>query len=128
MWWILGVAALVAVAFTLRPRASVTRLVDQAVAAKDPGCLVEHLATVPEPSRPTNFDQAVRGLWDIYERRLAARLVHGAADLVAGATITQYWIRQIMEVEPEVSKEVFDDPFLERLYRPEVAARCGKMG
>ena len=128
MWWILGLVAILAAFLALRRGAGIGRLVDRTLATGDPSDLVEHLSRQPETTRPTAFDQAVRNLWDRYERAMAARVVRAGAGLVAGASITQYWIRQILEVEPEVSRREFDDDFLETYYQPEVAARCGKMG
>lgn len=123
----LGAAALVAWLLLAR-RPSVTREVSRAVSTRDIAPLVTLLSAKPEDTRPTAFNAAVKGLWDRYERGLAARLMRDMASLVAGASIAQYWLKQAIEVEPDIARETFSDEFLSEFYNPEVAARCGKFG
>ena len=128
MWWLLGVVAVgVAVAMAFR-RDPLTRAVETAISTADVKPVAEHVDGVPLASRHTAFDQAMRNLWERYERGLAARLARATAKPIATALVTQYWIKQILEVEPDVGREVFDDGFLEEVYHPDIAARCGRFG
>jgi hypothetical protein len=44
------------------------------------------------------------------------------------ANIAQYWIRQVLTVEPQMAKEKFSKDFLRNHYQPEVAVKCGQIG
>lgn len=127
MWLILATVAVAGVMLVLRQPAT-ARLAERAITTGDLEPLVDHVAQEPESTRPTVFDQATRTLWDRFERPLAARFVRQSAEFVATATITQYWIRQMLEVEPDIANDTFDSGFLGQMYDPELAARCGKKG
>ena len=128
MSWIFLAAAATLPFLWFARRPSFSRSTKEAVATDDPRPLVTALSEISEAARPTAFDQMVRGLWEGYRRSLATRTVRDAAGWLNGATIIQYWIRQILEVEPELAAEHFDEDFLRVFYRPEVAAGCGKFG
>ena len=102
--------------------------IKQARKAKDPTPLIEELAKKGEPARPTSFNRTFQQLWEAYDRDLAAQFLKASIPLMADARIVQYWIKQIMEVEPEISEELFDPDFLALHYRPDIAASCGKFG
>ena len=102
--------------------------IKEARKAKDPSPLVDELAKKDEPARPTSFNKTFQLLWEAYDRDLAAQFLKASMPLMADARIVQYWIKQIMEVEPEISQEVFDTEFLTRFYRPDIAASCGRFG
>lgn len=127
MWLILATAAVAGVLFTLR-RPSASRLAVRAISSRDLEPVVELVSQEPDATRPTAFDQATRTLWDAYERTLAAKFIYKAADAVPSATILQYWIKQLLDVEPDIAAAELDDTFLSRLYHPELAAKCGKKG
>jgi len=89
--------------------------------------VVAAVGAAPEEKRPTKWDYAIGELWQAYERETAARLVVEAAER-SDATILQYWIQQILQVEPRIADDVFTEAFLADHYDPEVASRCGKSG
>ena len=128
IWWAIGLAAIAALAWSRVSGPGLGRLIDQAVKREDVSPVVQRVVETPETARPTAFDQAVNSLWTRYERGLAAKLVHGAAPSLGTASIAQYWIRQVMEVEPEIGNSVFDEEFLRAVYQPERAAKCGRFG
>lgn len=127
VWLLLGLIVAVVVlrgmagtAFERRTRA--------AIAARDVAGLVAVINGRPAAAQPTALNQIVRRLWEAYERPLAARLVREMALGLGSASITQYWIKQVIEVEPQVADEVFDPDFLADHYRPDVARTCGAVG
>ena len=73
------------------------------------------------------WDQAIKALWQGYEREAAARLTVEAAQR-CDAKIIQYWMKQIMEIEPGIASRVFTQAFLDAHFNPEVAASCGRCG
>lgn len=89
--------------------------------------LVEAVEAAPADKRPTKWDYALDQLWNAYERETAAELVVEAAPR-SDATILQYWIQEVLQVEPKIADRVFSEEFLERHFDPEVASRCGKSG
>ena len=91
------------------------------------GVVIEAVQAVPEDQRPSHWDQAIGGLWQNYARREAAILTREAVKC-SGATILQYWMRQVLEVEPAIARDVFTREFLDEYFDADVAARCGKSG
>lgn len=89
--------------------------------------VVEAVQAAPADKRPTKWDHAIDQLWQAYNRETAAELVVEAAER-SDATILQYWIQQVLEVEPRIADEVFSEEFLADHYDPAVASRCGKSG
>ena len=87
--------------------------------------LVTAIEASPEKEQPNHWDQAIGALWREYAREDAARLVIEAAQR-SEANVVQYWIRQVLEVEPEIASVVFTQEFMDASFRPEIAAACGK--
>lgn len=95
---------------------------------RDPQPLFDLIARQKPSSQPAAFNQAIRQLWDRYERDVAAVVARELAEKHPDARITQYWLDQIQKVEPELAQKAFDHRFLQAHYRPEVAASCGNVG
>lgn len=99
--------------------------------AKDKGevrPVVEQVERLRAAARPTAYNHAIRQLWDGYERELAVELVKELARRHSEAMISQYWIKQVMQVEPKLAGDRFSREFLEAYYQPEVASQCGPVG
>lgn len=103
------------------------RALDYAHRSGEIAPLTDALSRVPEASRPTQWDFVIGSLWRAYRREQAAALVV-VATAHTDADIVQYWIRQVLEVEPEIAQSTFTPEFLQEHFRPEVALRCGKKG
>jgi hypothetical protein len=104
------------------------KIVDQAVKLKDLGLIDQAIKKRSKNSRPTLYNHAVRRMWDSYQRPMAIDLVKSLAENFPDSNITQYWIKQILSVEPGMAKESFSKEFLSHYYKPEVAAQCGQVG
>ncbi len=81
-----------------------------------------------EASQPAAFNHAVRRLWDSYQRLLAIELIKELAQIYGEKPITQYWLKQVLTVEPQLAKQNLPKEFLDNYYQPEVAAQCGNAG
>ena len=121
-----GFILLIAV-YTFKP-SGLMRATSKAISSGDIAPLVKRIEGESDANRATCFNKVVKAMWNSYERPLAAAFIRAIGPLVAGAHITQYWLKQVIEIEPELAKETFDDEFLHSYYRPEVAAQCGKAG
>ncbi|HOX44761.1 MAG TPA: hypothetical protein PK668_14275 [Myxococcota bacterium] len=110
----------------LRP--NLDRLVARAVQSGELGELQGFIEKRREGSQPAAYNYAIRRLWDGYHRELAARLARELARNFGTVPIAQYWLQQILQVEPAIASEQFDQEFLATYFVPEVAARCGKAG
>lgn len=89
--------------------------------------IVVHIEQSPGSDRATMWDNAIGELWQAYAREAAARLIVEATSR-SDAQVLQYWIRQVLEIEPEIAAEVFDQEYLEAHFKPDVAAQCGRCG
>jgi hypothetical protein len=92
-----------------------------------PEPLIAYVKAQPEARQPDLWDQALGELWQRYERDLAARALLDAAP-GQEAAILQYWIKQVLEVEPEIAQARFTQEFMDTAFKPEIAAQCGRCG
>jgi len=127
-YWAGPVAVIVLLVLWSRFTPSVVGLVRQAVKAGDLEPLVAALARKRPAAQPTAFNQAIRMLWDMYERQLALELVKELAARHGDARIAQYWLKEALSTEPAISSRVFSREFVTEHYQPEVAAQCGPAG
>jgi len=107
---------------------SVGNLVRRAEKTGDLGPVLAAIAKKRPAAQPTAFNQGIRMLWDRHERQLATELVKELAARHGDAKIAQYWLKQALTVEPEISGKVFTRAFVTANYQPEVAAQCGPAG
>jgi hypothetical protein len=107
---------------------SVVRLVRQAVKSGDLAPLLAVLSKKRPAAQPTAFNQAIRLLWDMSERKLALELIKELAARHGDERIAQYWLSQALTIEPGISRELFSRAFVAEHYQPEVAAQCGPVG
>jgi hypothetical protein len=107
---------------------SIDKAVRAALAQKRVSPIIDALSKKRATLQPTAYNQAIRRLWDGYERGMAAELVRNLAELHHTEHIAQYWIKQVLQTEPGIARQAFDQAFLDTYYMPEVAAQCGKTG
>ena len=110
----------------LRPN-PLERALARAKATGDLESLLAHVQAAPKHSQPDLWDQAITRLWQRYERDLAARVLVAAAPR-SDAKIIQHWLRQVLEIEPEIAQARFDEAFLMAHFKPDVASQCGRCG
>jgi hypothetical protein len=124
----LGAVALV-VAVMMAIRGSATgRMLEVAVKTGDVTGLAAAVTEAPSEKRATTFDQVTRQLWSNYHREQACALIAAVGADLGDARILQYWIKTALEVEPEAAQTAFTEHFLERIYKPAVAQKCGSFG
>ena len=127
IWIGLGALILGYVAFrVLAP--SVDGLADKAAREGDLEPLLDAIRKKPESSQPTEYNHAIRRLWDGYHRELAIELLRDLAKNYGTARITQYWLKQVQQVEPQLTLDKLGKEFLETYYLPDLAAQCGPVG
>lgn len=90
--------------------------------------VVEAVEKLKPSARPTAYNHAIRQLWDSYERPLAIELIKVLAEGHSSALIAQYWLKQALQVEPQLARKRLSQKFLETYYQPKVAASCGPVG
>ena len=127
-WVWIGVGVLVVgfVAVGSRP-GRMRRALKLARETGDLTLVVEAIERTPRLEQPNAWDQALSELWRAYERELAAQLVIEAARR-SDADIVQYWIQQVLTVEPMIAREVFTQEFVTEFFDPLVASKCGRGG
>lgn len=126
-WWILFVFG--AVFYLLRRFGpyGLGKELDLAHRTGEIPALVATIEGAPPKIQPTLWDQAIGSLWNEYARETAIRLVMAAAERCEG-DIVQYWIKKVIDVEPELAQDYFTEDFLLRYFRPDIASRCGRRG
>lgn len=127
VWVLVGAVVVVAVMARLARRGMASH-VDSFLRDGDVGALVGRIEALPPATQPTAYHSALLRTWATYERRRAMELIREMGMRVGDASIAQYWIRQALEVEPEIAREVLDEDWLSAFYVPEVAKQCGSFG
>ena len=125
LWIALGAIGAVAVGMVMLRRPSSRRAMVTAIG----GNLEPLIAQIESTSTDegTSWDNALSELWRGYHRQTAALLVVEAAAR-SDADIIQYWIGQVLQVEPDIARATFSQEFLETHFQPEVASKCGRRG
>lgn len=124
---IVGVAVLALLGRIAFQSSQLDTALDEAQARRDPQPIVEAVEELSDDDAATNWDYALDQLWQAYDRELAAEVLVEAAER-SDASILQYWMQQVLQVEPDVADDVFTEAFLQRHYDPKTADRCGKSG
>lgn len=127
MWPYLGygLGALAIAVLLLRRGPSLLRAVQEAEAQQDIQPIRHAVEQLSGKRRSHFFQRSIEILWQKWERELAAQVIQEFATLHPDEKISQYWIRQVLEFEPQTANKAFSSSFLEAHYRPEVAAMCG---
>ena len=128
VWIAIAAAAIVLFLLSKVFMPSLDKVVGQAAKQNDTGPILEAIAKMNAGARPSAYNRAIRRLWDGYQRPLAAELVIELAKNHGDSKIAQYWINQVLTVEPQTAKDKFSKEFLQNHYQPEVAAQCGQVG
>ncbi|RAL25311.1 hypothetical protein DL240_03620 [Lujinxingia litoralis] len=127
-WWMIVMAiAAVAVVLWQFGAGRLTKPLEQAMRTGEIAGVLAAVESASPKEQPTLWDHAIGELWKSYHRETAISLIREAATR-SDADIVQYWVRQAMEVEPEIASQVFSPEFLEAYFKPDVAARCGRKG
>ena len=125
---LLIIGAIVLVVVSLRPillRMGGPRI-REVIESGDSQPLVEHLIGLPESAQLNALNDAIRQLWNAYERELALPLIRALAERFADDRISQYWLEQLKRVEPELAAQ--EEQLIAKYYRAEIAASCGSFG
>lgn len=127
--WI-AIAAGVIVLFLLSKvfMPSLDKVVGLSAKQNDNRPILEAISKMSAGAQPSAYNRAIRRLWDGYQRPLATELVVELAENHGESNIAQYWIKQVMTVEPQMAREKFSKEFIKDHYQPEVAAKCGQVG
>ena len=121
-----GIVVLFLLSKVLMP--SLDKVVDQSAKQETTQPILDAISKMNAGTRPSAYNRAIRRLWDGYQRPLAAEVVVELARNHGDANIAQYWIKQVLTVEPQTAKDKFSKEFLKNHYQPEVAAQCGQAG
>ena len=126
--WIAIAAGVIVVLLSKVLMPSLAKVVEESARQKDTGPILEAISKINAGARPSAYNRAIRRLWDGYQRPLATELVVELAKNHGNSNIAQYWIKQVMTVEPQMAKQKFSKQFLKEHFQPEVAAKCGQVG
>ncbi len=107
---------------------SLDSVVDRAAKDKDLAPLVQAIENKSEAARPTAYNQAIRRLWDGFQRGLAVELVRELTKNHGTSHIAQYWLKHVKQVEPGLARDQLGKQFYDTYYQPELAAQCGPVG
>ncbi len=113
LWWLLGRGP------------SLLGVIKEAETQHDIQPIMEAVAQLPGRRRSFFFQRSIEILWHKWERELATHLIIQYATLHPDEKLSQYWIQQVLELEPKTAKRAFSTSFLDTYYQPDVASACG---
>ncbi|NMB75129.1 MAG: hypothetical protein GYA21_08360 [Myxococcales bacterium] len=127
LWIGVGVAAFVALGWAvLLP--SISKEVARYQRTGDVAPLLARIRSRRPAARPAAFDLAIKTMWNAYQRELCPPLIRELAKDHTREPVAQYWLSQLMQVEPKMAREHLDQNFVSRFFLPDLAARCGRAG
>lgn len=71
------------------------------------------------------FNVSIKSIWDAYDRELATELVKEFLLRNDKAPIAQHWLRQVLEIEPELARKQMGEAFIRDHFHEEIASQCG---
>ena len=77
---------------------------------------------------PTVLNSVIKSFWDSYERETATSLIRALLERNDKASISQFWLKTVREVEPEIARKQLGEEFITAHYCEEIAAGCGGCG
>lgn len=127
--WLALIAGAVAILLLYRVvKTPLNKVVDTAAEKQETAMILEAINGLRQSARPAGYNRAIRRLWDRYHRSLAVELVKELARKHAEIPIAQYWLKQVITVEPNLARSKFNKKFLHTYYQPEIAAKCYHVG
>ena len=72
----------------------------------------------------TNFNIAIKQLWDGYHREQAMDLIHALLERDDKAPISQKWLQDALQVEPELARKQLGKEFIDAHFHEEIAKSC----
>ncbi|MBO5753102.1 MAG: hypothetical protein J6S69_05325 [Proteobacteria bacterium] len=91
----------------------------------DPQHIIDAIDNDKTADVPTVYNQCIKSFWDAYDREVATKLVKALAERDDQAKITQHWLKTVIEVEPELARNILGAEFIQNHFDPDVAAQCG---
>ncbi len=77
---------------------------------------------------PTVYNSAIKSLWDAYDRETAAKLIKALVERNDTAPISQFWLKTVMDVEPDIARKTLGNDFIQSHYNEGIASKCGGCG
>ena len=120
----LAFIAFVLVLLKMKPNA-ISKAVSETLKDHD----IKHVLDVIDESasvskQATDFNTAIKPIWDAYERELACGLIKNMVKRCSNEPIAQHWLLQVAQVEPDLARKQFSEAFLKEYYKPDIAAGC----
>lgn len=98
------------------------------VVLAEKGDLGPALEALGKAAEPTEYHRVIKRLWDGYHRQEAAKVARVYLERHKDAPTAHYWIKRVLQDEPDIAAEYLDTTFLDAFYDPGVACKCGTYG
>ena len=91
----------------------------------DPSGLIAAIDADKTSDIPTEYNAYIKTLWDAYDRETATKLIQALLERNDTAPISQFWLKTLLEVEPELARTLLGEAFITSHYKEGIAAKCG---
>lgn len=91
----------------------------------DPAPLIKAIDDDKTSDIPTEYNSYIKTLWDAYDRETATALIKALLERNDSAPISQFWLKTLLDVEPELARKQLGEAFINAHYKEGIAAKCG---
>lgn len=77
---------------------------------------------------PTTYNSIIKSMWESYDRETATDLIKALLERNDTAPISQYWLKTVMDVEPDIARKKLGESFINAHYNEGIASKCGGCG
>lgn len=103
---------------------SLEKAVAEARKTKEIKPIIEAIDADKAGDEVTNFNVAIKTLWDAYERELAMDLIRELLERNDKAPIAQKWLQDALSVEVELARKQLGKDFIDAHFHEDIAQGC----
>ncbi len=106
------------------------KAIKEARQTKNAQPIIDAIDKDPNADIKSLFNGAIKQLWDSYDREVATDLIKAFLERIDRTPIAQFWLKTVLEVEPELARKKLGADFIQAHTHEDCAAKssCGGCG
>lgn len=120
-----GAVILIVIGLMVLKSNSMSQAISKARETQDIQPILDEIDKDKSIDMASAFNVSIKSIWDAYDRELATELIKAFLKRDAKAPIAQHWLRQVLEIEPELARKQMGEAFVREHFHEEIAAQCG---
>lgn len=120
-----GALLMVIIGIMVLKSSSMSKAISKSRETQDVKPILEEIDKGKSLDMASAFNVSIKTIWDAYDRELATELVKEFLLRNDKAPIAQHWLRQVLEIEPELARKQMGEVFIRDHFHEEIASQCG---